>query len=374
MARGRLRQVSAHLVKARIGRRLRLVLPRFGFGDDIDRPAARLAQGASNILADDAENQQLRGAQDSYRRHQRRPADHRMVDPKEADDRIDHQQATNRRKDQRQMNGVAQRPHAVSDDAGDREIDHAAIGELALALAPRALAISDCRHRHAEPAHQPAQEQVLILETVDGLDCAAVEQKEIGAARLDAHVADGIEQAIEQARRHPLGRGRAVAVLAPGHHDLGAGAPMLDQSRHRLQRMLEVAVQHHRGGAAGVAQPGAQGRLMAEIAAERDIAHVRMALRQRADLGQRAVGRAVIDEDDFEAAERARDVRQPRRNGRDVLHLVMGRQDKRDASGVVFGIALLVPATRPIYQSRARLAHPGAQWSVNGCLTAQLRY
>ena len=57
--------------------------------------------------------------------------------------------------------------------------------------------------------------------------------------------------------------------------------------------MLEIAVHQHHGVAAGVAQPGAQRRLVAEIAREGDEADARIALREALDLGQRAVGRAA---------------------------------------------------------------------------------
>ena len=256
-----------------------------------------------------------------------------MVDPQETDDRINHEQPADRRKDQRQMDGVAQRPYAVADNAGDGEVDHAAIGEFTLAFAAGALAIGDRRHRHAEPAHQAAQKQILVLEGVDGIDRGTVEQKEIGAARLDAHVANGVEQPVEQPRRQPLAHGYITGIVTLRHHDLGAIAPVLDQCRHRFRRMLEVAVHHDRGRALGVTQAGAQRGLVSKIAAESDVAHIRMASRQRADLGQRAVGRTVIDKDDLEAAERAGDFRQPRRDGGDVLRLVMRGKDKRQIGG-----------------------------------------
>ena len=50
--------------------------------------------------------------------------------------------------------------------------------------------------RVAEPAYDPAQEQVLVLDAVDGVDHHAVEQHEICAAGLDVDVAERIEHAI----------------------------------------------------------------------------------------------------------------------------------------------------------------------------------
>ena len=50
--------------------------------------------------------------------------------------------------------------------------------------------------RKAEPAHQPAQENLLVLDAVHDIHHRAVEQHEVRAARLDAHIADRVEQAI----------------------------------------------------------------------------------------------------------------------------------------------------------------------------------
>jgi len=65
--------------------------------------------------------------------------------------------------------------------------------------------------------------------------------------------------------------GAAVLVEAARHHDLGAALPFLDELRGHFRRMLEVAVHHHDGAPARMAQPGTQCRLMAEIAGERDV-------------------------------------------------------------------------------------------------------
>ena len=165
---------------------------------DVDRAAPRFAQDAPDIFADDAEHEKLSGAEHRDHRHDRGPAGDRVADPQEADDRIDQQQHADRREHQREMDGEPQRLDAVRDDAGDGEVDHPAQGETRGAGLPHALHIRDRRERKAEPAHQPAQEHVLVFQRIDDVDRRAIEQHEVRAAGLDMHVAERVEHAVEQ--------------------------------------------------------------------------------------------------------------------------------------------------------------------------------
>ena len=213
-------------------------------------------------------------------------------------------------------------------DPGERKLDHAAQRELGLAMLARAPRIRDRHQREAEPAHQPAQEDVLVLQAVHHVHHGAVEQHVVGAARLDAHVADRIEHAVIKLRGEPLGRRHAV-IVAPRRDDLRAPLPGRDQFRDQLGRMLEIRIHHDHAAPARMAQARAQRGLMAEIARERHVADGGIA-RRRADRRERAVGRAVVDEDDLVGALQRHRLRDRGRDGRDVAGLVMGRQHDRD--------------------------------------------
>ena len=76
-------------------------------------------------------------------------------------------------------------------------------------------------------------------------------------------------------------------------------------------------------------QPGAERHLMAEIAREGDVAHIRIAFRQGLDLGERRISRAVIHEHDFVAAERRRNSGERGGHRRHIQRLVMGGQHER---------------------------------------------
>ena len=304
----------------RLARQLRL-------RHDVDRPAARLAQDAADVFPDDAEHEQLPGAEDGDRRHHRGPAGDGARDPQETHDGIDQQQEPDQREGERKIDGEPQRLDAVSDDAAHGEVDHASQRELRAARGPRALRVGYLGEREAEPAHEAAQKYVAVLEAVDRVDGGAIEQQKVGAAGLDRNVADEREHAIEQARSKPLAGGdRAVDLHALGDHHLGAEPPLLDQQRHDFGRVLEVAVHEHDRFAACVVQPRAQCRLVAEVARERDVADGVMPRRECPDLGKRVVGRAVVDEHDFMAAELRRHLGERRRHRGDVLPLVVGGQ------------------------------------------------
>ena len=97
------------------------------------------------------------------------------------------------------------------------------------------------------------------------------------------------------------GRYVEIEVFEPKHRIVSA-APFRDQGRYHLGRMLEVAIHEDDRLAVGMAQPGAERGLMAEIACECNKTHGLIAFRQGLNLGQGVVGRAVIDKDDLVGA------------------------------------------------------------------------
>src|SRR5437016_6093871 len=72
-----------------------------------------------------------------------------------------------------------------------------------------------------------------------------------------------------------------------------------------------------------------QARLMAEVAGERHVAHDRVA-RGCADCFERAIGAAILDENDLIAAEWSEQLLEHRAHWRDVLRLVVGGDNDRD--------------------------------------------
>src|SRR5205085_2111182 len=103
-----LRRTDYPLEPFRLGARIFL-----GFGNDVARPLSGLAQYPADIFADDAEDEQLCGPEQSERRHDRGPACDGALHEQEAHDRIDDEQDAEDGKTERQPDGEPQRPYAV---------------------------------------------------------------------------------------------------------------------------------------------------------------------------------------------------------------------------------------------------------------------
>ena len=96
---------------------------------------------------------------------------------------------------------------------------------------------------------------------------------------------------------------RPQESLRAARRPLATSAPRLDrrdEPRDVLRLVLEVAVHRHDDLAAGAREPGVHRRVLAEVALEADGAHARVAGVQPLDRRPRAVGRAVVDEDQLE--------------------------------------------------------------------------
>ncbi len=105
--------------------------------------------------------------------------------------------------------------------------------------------------------------------------------------------------------------------------------PMADQRFDQLRRMLAVAVDEQDGAEPGVVEAGQERRLLAEIARQRHHLDVERGGRQRARDGQRVVGAAVVDIDDFAG--------EPARRGKLLRHLDQAGVHARQRSGFVVG-------------------------------------
>ena len=95
--------------------------------------------------------------------------------------------------------------------------------------------------------------------------------------------------------------GRIAARDAPARRDVGA-VERVEQLGDVLRLVLQVAVHRHDQVAARAREPGVHRGVLAEVALEADDAHARVGLVQRAQLRERVVGRAVVDEDGLPVA------------------------------------------------------------------------
>jgi len=123
-------------------------------------------------------------------------------------------------------------------------------------------------------------------------DMAAVERAtEVG----DRDPCEPAEEAFDDAARH-RSAGRVLTPDAAAGGDVDA-IERLEQSRNVLRLVLQVSVHRDDARALRPGEPGVHRRVLAEVALEANHTHACVTLVERAQLGERSVGRAVVDED-----------------------------------------------------------------------------
>ena len=93
---------------------------------------------------------------------------------------------------------------------------------------------------------------------------------------------------------------RIVADLLPAADAVEPFVDLGQEAGDLARVVLQVGVERDDQVAAGGVEAGREGGRLAEIAAEADAADARIGRRELLDSLPRAVGRAVVDEDDFQ--------------------------------------------------------------------------
>jgi hypothetical protein len=218
-------------------------------------------------------------------------------------------------------------------DRVEREAQHPAQRELGLPAGPRIAAVRHRRLREADPDGHAAQEARPLGHRQQRVERRPVHQPEVAGVVRELDPREPREHAVEPARGGDLEARLAGARLAHRVDDVGAASPGGQHLRDQLRRVLEVGVDHHDDVAAGVLQPGAERRLVAEVAGEHDDLDPLVGGGELAEqLAGRVLG-AVVDEHQLEldAAERGDGPRVERADG--VL-LVVHRRDDAQQSGL----------------------------------------
>src|SRR3954451_20109409 len=276
---------------------------------------------APDVLADDAQRDQLDAAEQQHDDDRRRHA--ALEDVRVAgDDGQRNRQERHHAEEEAQERRPLQWPAREGRDRVEAEPQHPAqrvLGDAGVAL------LAHERDRdlgEADPDRHATQEAVALGHGEQRIERPAVHQAEV--ARLDGEVEPGqaAEGAVEAARGDALERALPQSLLADGVDDVDPVAPAREHFRDHLGRVLEVAVEHHDHVTAGVLEPGGQRRLVAEVAGEADDLHPRVARRGGRHRVAGAVLRTVVDEDQLvvEVAERVVDA--PGERGDRVLLLI----------------------------------------------------
>ena len=225
---------------------------------------------APDVLAENADGQQLQPAEKQHGHGQRRPARDEPGSSRQlVDSKGDHQRQAGGRE---QQAGVRRQPQRLTRKAGDaveRKLHHlSSIGILRLAAVPAIPVVQHGRLVVADPRDQASHEPALLLQALQIVDHAPRHQPEVAGVHRNVDRRHAADEAIEQRRRRALEPGLAVARAALGVDDVEALAVFFVERRDQLGRILQVGVHDHDGRAAAHVDAGGNRDLMAEVSAE----------------------------------------------------------------------------------------------------------
>jgi hypothetical protein len=155
----------------------------------------------------------------------------------------------------------------------------------------------DLRHRRAGRADQRLGELLAADPVHHRLDRIAPVGIEGAAEVGDGGAGQSRQQPVDEAGRHPSQEEAVLPHHPPAAGHVGAGVDRGHQLGDVAGLVLEVAVHRHHDPPACACDAGVHGRVLPEVALERDHPHPRVALVQLLQQRHRAVGRPIVDED-----------------------------------------------------------------------------
>jgi hypothetical protein len=224
-----------------------------------------------------------------------------------------------------------QRDFGEGDESGSGEAEHRA--RRILASAGEAGARVEFQRAAPEPypGDETSQKTISLAKiSAKHVQHSPRQESEVGPVRLDAGRGHAVDQPIEGASAHLLEQPGVGRLPADGLHDVVALAPFRDNFGNERRRVLQVGVHTNYRIGFRVIHSCRKRRLVAEVA--RQVQHgdpVGMAIVEPVEDLRRAVGRAVVHENDH-AGERKKIDRLEQRADEafDALHLIVhGRND-----------------------------------------------
>ncbi len=266
---------------------------------DVQRAVLDLVVDAPDVLADHAERDQLDAAEQQDGDRDRAEAGQVGADDAQHDHDRDRDER-DARGEQSDVGGQLQRQVREGGDRVEREAQHLAQRVLGLAGVARVALVGDGGLREADPHGHAAQEARALGHRQQRVQRAAVEQAEVAGVGLEVDLGELVEQLVEPRGGGELEGGLALALLAHRVDDVGALAPLGDHLGDQLRRVLQVGVDHRDDVADRVLEAGGERGLVAEVAREVHDAHARVGRGDAVEQLGRAVGAAVVDEDQLE--------------------------------------------------------------------------
>ena len=247
----------------------------------------------------------------------------------DADEIDEGQQRNQRADDHRDIERVrAERGNARNESAywaspPNRHVCATAAARLAM--------VEDLRLPKADPAHEPAQEGVVLLQPQQFDHHAARKQFIVARVHRDVGVGNEIDDVVGPSGDLHLDLGLAGAAEPRGVDHVGALAPFLDHLRNEFRRVLQIGVQADGGRTARVGKAGEDARRRTAAAARVDDLDSSIFHGERAQHAERTVVRAIVDEDHLVVVRFIRkDGRDSPRQFRNIRFFVAKRENDRN--------------------------------------------
>ena len=161
--------------------------------------------------------------------------------------------------------------------------------------------LGDVGHRHGfepDPGVQALHESIAFRHRQQRIHHSPVHQPKISCARRNLKAVRSVDQVVEPVRTEAFEHAFITAGRSDGIRHVGALLPMCNEGLDQRRRVLHVGVHRHDHLACGGLQAGGEGRFLAEVARQLQVAKAG----QLSPPGQqrvRLVGAAVIDQNDF---------------------------------------------------------------------------
>ena len=261
------------------------------------RPVVDLRLDRADVLAEDADEQELHAAEEVDADEQRRQAKVERLPEHELQHEVDERDPQGQdREEKAGHHGQAQRYLGVVRDAEHGEVVQrveVVLGDAVLALL---LHVGDLDVLVAEVGDEPAEVRVRVVDLAQLVDHDPIVEAVAGEVLDERHVAQTVDEPVVETA-HEEHRALLEALLLHGDHDLVALFPLGDELGDQLRRVLQIGRDRADRVATRLQQSVVGRAHMAEVAGVDDDLDARIMGAEVAQDGHRAVGGGVVDED-----------------------------------------------------------------------------
>ena len=269
--------------------------------NNVKRPPLDFPVGASDVLANNAETNQLHSAHEQNCNHGAGPALHetcyvQVFLKNHSDDSEERHAGGQEARPGRQT----KRKDGKGHHAVGSEVQHSPHREFGYAGGSCGPMVGDRTLRKAEPTDHSAH---VTIPLGHGQECVyhlAIQKTEVTGIQRDSGVGQAIDQPVENLGGPQFESGLTIALRADTVNHFVSFLPFLEEFHDHFRRILQIGIDDDDRVASGVFQTGGNGDLVPEIAGKPDDPDTRVLLLQGAKNGSRRIRASVIHIDQLE--------------------------------------------------------------------------